>query len=344
MSPSVLNSASVPSLGDEGSTPGVQYIAVDAETAGQRIDNFLRRVLKGVPPSHLYRLLRRGEIRVNRGRVRADHRLCVGDEVRIPPVRLGVPPTGVMRAPNRLAWLEHSVLHEDERLLIIDKPAGLAVHGGSGLSLGLIESLRLLRPGQELELVHRLDRETSGCLLVCKRRSALRALHTLIREGRMDKRYLALLVGDLEHPRILVDVPLRKNVLASGERMVRVDHRSGRPAQTRLRRLGRFTLEGRTLTLVEAELLTGRTHQIRVHAAHLGLPLAGDPKYGDESANRWLKAHGLTRLFLHAALVGFQLDSMPRPLRIQAPLPAPLRDFLALLEGRTGRCWQTGQP
>ncbi|QIK37470.1 RluA family pseudouridine synthase [Caldichromatium japonicum] len=313
----------------------VQYIVVDAEAEGQRIDNFLRRVLKGVPPSHLYRLLRRGEVRVNQGRVRADHRLCAGDEVRIPPVRLGAPLPPPEHAPHQLAWLERAILHEDERLLIIDKPAGLAVHGGSGLSFGLIESLRLLRPGCELELVHRLDRETSGCLVVCKRRSTLRELHALIREGRMEKRYLALLVGELPRSTVLVEAPLKKNVLASGERMVQVDHQSGKPARTRLRRLARFMADDRALTLAEAELLTGRTHQIRVHAAHLGLPLAGDPKYGDEAANRCLKARGLARLFLHAVALGFQLSSMSQPLRIEAPVPAALRGFLDTLGARS---------
>ncbi|MTW20974.1 RluA family pseudouridine synthase [Allochromatium palmeri] len=310
-----------------------QYLQIDEQTDGQRIDNFLLRVLKGVPRSHLYRLLRRGEVRVNKGRIKAEYRLRTGDLVRIPPIRLGesAPPG---RAPEaQLARLERAVIYEDERLLVIDKPSGLAVHGGSGLSYGLIESLRQLRPGRELELVHRLDRDTSGCLVICKRRSALRELHALIREGGgMDKRYLALILGELPRPELLVDAPLKKNVLSSGERLVRVDAHEGKAARTRFRRLQRFTIDGQPLTLVEAELITGRTHQIRVHAAHLGAPLAGDDKYGDEAANRRLKGYGLTRLFLHAAALSFKLDYMARPLRLESPLPNELQQVLNALE------------
>ncbi|WP_338115903.1 RluA family pseudouridine synthase [Thiocystis violacea] len=299
---------------------------------GQRIDNFLLRVIKGVPRSHVYRLLRRGEVRVNKGRVKADHRLRVGDLVRIPPVRM-TPPAPKGRAPDaQLARLEQAIIHEDERLLVIDKPAGLAVHGGSGLSYGLIESLRQLRPGRELELVHRLDRETSGCLVLSKRRSALRELHRLIREGAMNKRYLALLVGELPRQEVLVDAPLRKNVLSSGERLVKVDPLEGKEARTRFRRLRRLSAAGQPLTLVEAELITGRTHQIRVHATHLGMPLAGDPKYGDETVNRLLKGFGLTRLFLHASVLSFLLEGMTRPLRLEAKLPDELERVLNALE------------
>ena len=319
-----------PQGGDASKAP--QYLQIDEQTDGQRIDNFLLRVLKGVPRSHLYRLLRRGKVRVNKGRIKAEYRLRAGDVVRIPPIRLGesAPPG---RAPDsQLARLEQAVLYEDERLLVIDKPSGLAVHGGSGLSYGLIESLRQLRPGRELELVHRLDRDTSGCLVLCKRRSALRELHALIREGRMDKRYLALILGELPRAELLVDAPLKKNVLSSGERVVRVDAHEGKEARTRFRRLKRFAIDGQALTLVEAELLTGRTHQIRVHAAHLGTPLAGDPKYGDESANQRLKGYGLKRLFLHASVLSFKLDAMTRPLRLESPLPDELQQVLNALE------------
>jgi 23S rRNA pseudouridine955/2504/2580 synthase len=307
---------------------------VDPESAGQRIDNFLLRLLKGVPKSHLYRVLRRGEVRVNKGRVRADYRLKAGDLVRIPPLRLPRPEAAV-RAPDPwLARIDGSVLFEDERLLIVDKPAGLAVHGGSGLSFGLIEALRQLRPGAELELVHRLDRDTSGCLAVSKRRSTLRNLHALIREGGMEKRYLALILGDLPRPELEVDAPLTKNVLKGGERLVQVDRVEGKPARTRFRRVRRLSFEGRGATLVEALLVTGRTHQIRVHAAHLGTPLAGDPKYGDFEANRRLKSVGLERLFLHACALGFRADYMSAPLRIEAPLPQGLVDVLdALAKG-----------
>ena len=320
-------------VGDESAAP--QLVQVDAESDGQRIDNFLLRILKGIPRSHLYRVMRRGEVRVNKGRVKASHRLRTGDLVRIPPLRLA-PPEPPGRAPEtQLARLDRSVLYEDDRLLVIDKPPGLAVHGGSGLSYGLIESLRQLRPGHELELVHRLDRETSGCLVISKRRSALRELHALIREGKMDKRYLALIVGELAQPEMLVDAPLKKNVLRGGERLVRVDPIEGKPARTLFRRLRRFALGEQRVTLVEAHLLTGRTHQIRVHAAHLGTPLAGDPKYGDEQANRSLKACGLSRLFLHASALTVRLEYMTGPLRVEAPLPHELEQILSALEAQT---------
>jgi 23S rRNA pseudouridine955/2504/2580 synthase len=275
-------------------------LCVDAESDGQRIDNFLLRHLKGVPRSHIYRVMRRGEVRVNKGRVKASHRLRTGDLVRIPPVRTALAETPVRVPASRLAPLAAAVLYEDERLLVIDKPAGLAVHGGSGLSYGLIESLR--------------------------------ELHELIREGGMDKRYLALIVGELERSTVGVDAPLKKNVLQGGERMVQVDPDDGKPARTVFRRLGRFRSDSGVLTLVEAELITGRTHQIRVHAAHLGTPLAGDPKYGDETANRALKAQGLSRLFLHASALSFQLADADRPHRVEAPLPDDLERFLSALE------------
>lgn len=319
---------------------GVRMLRVDGETDGQRIDNFLLRHLKGVPRSHLYRVLRRGEVRVNKGRVKASHRLHEGDLVRIPPLRTGGPEAPVRVPASRLAPLAGAVLFEDERLLIIDKPAGLAVHGGSGLSYGLIESMRELRPGRELELVHRLDRDTSGCLIISKRRSALRELHELIREGGMDKRYLALLVGDLDRAKVTVDAPLKKNVLRGGERLVQVDAEEGKTARTVFRVLRRLTFGAGVVTLVEAELITGRTHQIRVHAAHLGMPLAGDPKYGDEAANRELKTLGLSRLFLHACALSFQLkgggggppEETPVTYQVESPLPDDLEDILSALE------------
>lgn len=315
-----------------GEDSAVRVLCVDAESDGQRIDNFLLRHLKGVPRSHLYRVMRRGEVRVNKGRVKASHRLRTGDLVRIPPVRTALPETPIRVPASRLAPLAEAVLYEDERLLVIDKPAGLAVHGGSGLIYGLIESLRELRPGRELELVHRLDRDTSGCLVISKRRSALRELHALIREGGMDKRYLALIVGELERSTVGVDAPLKKNVLQGGERMVHVDPEEGKPARTVFRRLGRFRSDVGVLSLVEAELITGRTHQIRVHAAHLGTPLAGDPKYGDESANRLLKTLGLSRLFLHASALSFLLGESREAHHVESPLPDDLERFLSTLE------------
>lgn len=314
---------------DENQQQGVTLVRIDAELAGQRIDNFLLARSKGVPRSHVYRILRRGEVRVNKGRVRPDYRLQPDDLVRIPPLsKIETRPPG--QVPElRLRGLAGAILYEDERLLALDKPAGLAVHGGSGLSFGLIEAMRQMRPGAELELVHRLDRDTSGCLLLAKRASTLRDLHRLIRENGVEKRYLALLVRPLPRPSLTVDAPLLKNTLKSGERVVRVDPTQGKPARTlfrRLQRLGEFDL-------VEASLITGRTHQIRVHAASLGTPLAGDEKYGDETANKGLRLLGLRRLFLHAASLRLQPAHLDQPLHVQAPLPADLEGLLRRLEG-----------
>ena len=320
---------STPESRSAASTVSVEIVQVDSAQEGQRIDNFLMARVKGVPRSHLYRVLRRGEVRVNKGRVKPSYRLQSGDLVRIPPMRVaepsdpGIPPRAFLRR------LESAVLYEDERIVALNKPSGMAVHGGSGLSWGLIEAMRTLRPGaKELELVHRLDRETSGCLLLSKRRSALRDLHRLIRESAVDKRYLALLAGRLPQPELWVDAPLRKNSLRSGERVVRVDRQAGKAARTlfrRVRQLGDFTL-------VEARLITGRTHQIRVHAAHLGAPVAGDEKYGDAEANRRLRSLGLKRLFLHACALIFQPQHISHPLRVEATLPTELEAVIAALE------------
>lgn len=306
----------------------VEYVRIGSTQEGQRIDNFLMGRAKGVPRSHLYRVLRRGEVRVNKGRVRPSYRLQSGDLVRIPPLRVAQ-----TRAPGRppearLRHLLSAVLYEDERLMVLNKPSGMAVHGGSGLSWGLIEAMRVLRAQQgELELVHRLDRETSGCLLLSKRRSTLRELHRLIRDKAVDKRYLALLAGHLKRRELWVDAPLRKNLLQGGERVVRVDPEAGKPARTLfrlVRRLGDFTL-------VEAELVTGRTHQIRVHAAHLGAPVAGDEKYGDTEANRRLRRLGLKRLFLHACALTLSPSYREQPLHIEAPLPPELQALIEVL-------------
>jgi 23S rRNA pseudouridine955/2504/2580 synthase len=299
----------------------VELVRIDRPQAGQRIDNFLMSRVKGVPRSHLYRILRRGEVRVNKGRVKPSYRLQYGDLVRIPPLRVPQASTPVRPSQDRLRHLRSAMLYEDERLIALNKPSGMAVHGGSGLSWGLIEAMRILRPDvPELELVHRLDRETSGCLLLSKRRSALRELHRLIRDQDVEKRYLALLVGRLERRELQVDLPLRKNLLRSGERMVRVDPDTGRPARTRFRTLRRTS----DFTLVEAELVTGRTHQIRVHAAHSGTPVAGDEKYGDAEANRTLRGFGLKRLFLHASTLTLSPSYMKQPLHVEAPLPQEL--------------------
>jgi 23S rRNA pseudouridine955/2504/2580 synthase len=307
---------------------GVEIVRIPPSLAGQRVDNFLLARLKGVPRSLVYKLLRRGEVRVNKGRVKPTHRLAVGDLVRLPPVRRAdgdapaSPPVALMRG------LADAVLYEDERVLVIAKPAGMAVHGGSGISAGVIEALRALRPDNELELVHRLDRDTSGCLLISKRRSALRALHRQMRDGGIDKRYLALLAGPLPRRVVQVDLPLRKHQLRGGERMVQVDREAGKASRTLFRRLAAYG----GLTLVEAELHTGRTHQIRVHAASLGAPVAGDEKYGVEEANRELRRHGLKRLFLHAAALSFQPSDDAPKVRVEAPLPDDLAALLRRLE------------
>lgn len=298
---------------------------------GQRLDNFLITRLKGVPRSRVYRILRKGEVRVNKGRVDPGYRIVAGDAIRIPPIRLSENDEPAPKpAQSLMERLERAILFEDERLLVVNKPAGLAVHGGSGLDYGLIEALRIMRPEQrELELVHRLDRETSGCLMVAKRRSALRQLHELLRAGQVEKRYIALLAGKWRRDRVTVDVPLRKNTLQGGERVVRVDP-TGKPALTHfqvMERLGDYTL-------VSALLETGRTHQIRVHCAHLGTPICGDPKYGEAAANADIRKRGLGRLFLHAAELRLRWPGEGRAVSYQAPLDPALETFLHELRRR----------
>ncbi len=300
---------------------GVRQVVIDGDYAGQRIDNYLLTLLKGVPRSLVYRILRRGEVRVNKGRINPSYRLQAGDQVRIPPLRLPAQSAAPMPPRPVLEQLQQAVVYEDERLLVIDKPAGIAVHGGSGVSYGVIEGLRKLRPeARHLELVHRLDRDTSGCLLISKKRSALRLLHELMRANRVDKRYLVLLAGDWEQARVDVKAPLAKNLLSGGERMVRV-HPSGKPSHTRFRRLEAFG----EATLVEAQLFSGRTHQIRVHAAHLGYPVLGDVKYGEGAANRRLRELGLRRLFLHAHSLAFGWPGERGRISVRAPLGPELQ-------------------
>ena len=304
----------------------VRLVTVDERSDGQRIDNFLLRELKGVPRTHIYRLLRKGEVRVNKGRAKANRKLMIGDVVRIPPVRL--PSSQEVGKPGKqlIDKLDKSIIYEDNLLLIVNKPSGLAVHGGSGISFGVIEVLRALRPEAKfLELAHRLDRDTSGCLLVAKKRSALRILQDLQREGRMDKRYLALLKGHWRRGKEDVRVPLKKNILQSGERRVKVDP-EGKESRTMFRVRRAYA----QATLVEAELITGRTHQIRVHAAWLKSPILGDTKYGDELANKWARSVGLKRLFLHAALLRFPWPGR-KDYEIEAPLPEELAAALEAL-------------
>ena len=307
---------------------GVRYLTVDERGDGQRIDNFLLRELKGIPRALVYRLLRRGEVRVNKGRAKAGRRLVAGDVVRVPPLRQAQR-SEPGKPPDRLIEkIEETVIYEDNLLLILNKESGLAVHGGSGLSFGVIELLRASRPREKsLELAHRLDRDSSGCLMLAKRRSALRTLQQLQREGRVQKRYLALLHGRLEADRATVKAPLRKNTLLSGERIVTVSQ-EGKPAHTEFRVVRRFE----ETTLVEAVLKSGRTHQIRVHAAHLGTPILGDTKYGDEAANRAFRKLGLRRLFLHAASLRFPWPERDEPYRFEAPLPPELDRLLEKLD------------
>lgn len=310
---------------DQKPGEGVRLLRIDATADGQRVDNFLLRELKGVPKSRIYRLLRKGEVRVNKGRVKPEYKLQAGDELRVPPVRMSVidaPPNVSSGLAERL---ESSILYEDEGLLVVDKPAGLAVHGGSGVNLGLIEALRVLRPQAKfLELVHRLDRDTSGCIMVAKKRTALLTLHEALRGDGVDKRYLALVAGEWPAHKHRIEAPLEKNTLRSGERVVRVSA-SGKSALTEFRVVERFP----GATLVEARPITGRTHQIRVHAQFAGYPLACDDKYGDKEADIRFRDAGLKRLFLHAKSLSITWQA--KPLKFEAPLQPELASFLEVL-------------
>lgn len=307
---------------------GVRMQEIDADSAGQRVDNYLLRELKGTPKSRIYRILRRGEVRVNKSRVKPDYKLQAGDVLRIPPVRLeeGAKP----KVPGGIGQrLEKAVLYEDDGLLIVNKPSGLAVHGGSGLNFGLIEAMRQTRPEQRfLELVHRLDRDTSGCVMLAKKRSVLRQLHELLRSGKIDKRYYALVEGKWPVRKRLVNQPLEKNVLKSGERMVSVSL-EGKASRTEYEMLERFPHPVLPASLVEAKPITGRTHQIRVHCQAAGYPILGDDKYGREDANRAAKELGLKRLFLHAHALDFRLDG--RRIKVSAPMGPELESILAVL-------------
>jgi 23S rRNA pseudouridine955/2504/2580 synthase len=307
-------------------------VEVDAEQAGQRIDNFLIRILKGVPKSHVYRLLRTGQVRVNSKRIDATYRLQSGDRVRLPPVRAAAPDQGNRRGPGPVETrLSQRTLLEDAALLVIDKPAGVAAHGGSGISRGVIEQLRAERPELRfLELVHRLDRETSGVMLLAKKRSALTDLHAQIRAGEVKKSYLVLVRGRWESEQKHVRLPLLKYLTAEGERRVNVSD-DGLAAHTHFKRLR----SAGGYTLLEAQLLTGRTHQIRVHLAHLGFPIAGDDKYGDFALNKALQREGLKRMFLHAARVEFRHPVSGETTAVESPLAPALASFLDSL-GKPG--------
>jgi len=293
----------------------VQWLEVGEEAAAQRIDNFLLRHLKGVPKSHVYRVLRSGEVRVNSGRVKPDYRLQPGDKVRVPPVRVSAskpPPRGT----------EYPVAYEDEALLVIDKPAGVAVHGGSGLSFGVIESLRAARPqAKMLELAHRLDRDTSGLLIVAKKRTALVELHRMLRDGEVEKVYMAVVKGTPAKPAMEIREALHKHVNARGERRVSVNE-GGKAAVTQLK-----VVKPGEFSALQVRLLTGRTHQIRVHLAHAGHPILGDDKYGDFDLNHRMQKQGVKRLLLHAHRLSFAHPVTKENLTLQSPLPADIRKF-----------------
>jgi 23S rRNA pseudouridine955/2504/2580 synthase len=302
----------------------VRHVRIDENHHGQRLDNYLLGQCRGVPKSHIYRIVRSGEVRVNRGRVSPDFRLSDGDLVRIPPLRMATP-----EADRYVPGQEFPVLFEDEGLLAIDKPSGVAVHGGSGVSFGVIEQLRAARPhAKMLELVHRIDRETSGVLLVAKKRSVLVAMHEQMRTGRVRKRYLAVALGDWQGGARALRHPLHKFVTPEGERRVVVQD-GGMVAGTRVRPKShlRHPLAG-ALTLVEADLETGRTHQIRVHMAYEGHPLVGDEKYGDFTLNKRLEKTGHKRMYLHALSVTFRHPIEDRELRFEAPVPPDFQRFL----------------
>ncbi|HBO37234.1 MAG TPA: 23S rRNA pseudouridine(955/2504/2580) synthase RluC [Pasteurellaceae bacterium] len=311
----------------------VRMLTITEDEAGQRIDNYLISKLKGVPKSLVYRILRKGEVRINKGRIKPDYKLQNGDVIRIPPIRISEkeqPP--ISNKLNKVAQLERQIIFEDDYLLVINKPPGIAVHGGSGLSFGIIEALRSLRPDARfLELVHRLDRDTSGVLLVAKKRSALRNLHEQLRIKTVQKEYLALVRGHWQSHCKSIQAPLLKNELASGERIVRVNEQ-GKPSETR------FSIEERyaNATLIKASPITGRTHQIRVHTQYAGHPIALDDKYGDKEFDRKMADLGLDRLFLHALTICFVHPKSGETLRLSAPLDPKMKGILQQLRLEKG--------
>jgi 23S rRNA pseudouridine955/2504/2580 synthase len=318
----------------------VQHFEVGEDEAGQRLDNYVQRRLTGLPRSRIQRVIRKGEVRVNGRRAGPETRVQLHDKIRIPPVRL-LPPGEPGRAPVQLSeQIGRAIVYEDDKLLVLDKPAGIAVHGGSGVSFGVIEALRSLRPEETLELVHRLDRDTSGCLLIARRAAPLRILHALLREDGFEKRYLALVKGPWDLGAKRIDVPLRTDTRVGGERTVRADP-NGKASLSEFRPVQFF---GKTATLMEVILRTGRTHQIRVHAAHAGHPVAGDDKYGDAAFNSELRALGLARMFLHASSVSF-VWPQGGEFSVNTPLPPELAGVLDQLSNlKAARSRQRAAP
>ena len=308
--------------------PNVQFLTISDDEAGQRIDNYLLNKLKGVPKSLIYRIVRKGEVRINKGRIKPEYKLQAGDVLRIPPVRISEKEQPqISNKLNKVNQLENQIIFEDDYLLAINKPSGIAVHGGSGLSFGVIEALRALRPeARFLELVHRLDRDTSGILLIAKKRSVLRHLHEQLRIKTIQKDYLALVRGQWQSHCKVVQAPLLKNELSSGERIVRVSEQ-GKPSETR------FSIEERYIaaTLIKASPITGRTHQIRVHTQYAGHPIALDDKYGDAEFDRQMRELGLDRLFLHAFSLCFEHPKTGETLRLNAPLDGKMKNILQKL-------------
>jgi len=319
---------------NRGRGHGVRHFEVEEEEAGQRLDKYLARRLSDVPRTRIFRIIRRGEVRVNGRRVGPEARLSTRDRVRIPPLweQAEEGPGRVQRGPPAAMAeaIGRAVVQETDRLLVLDKPAGIAVHGGSGISFGVIEALRALKPGEPLELVHRLDRDTSGCLLVARDAATLRTLHALLRDGECDKRYLVLVRGKWDLGQKRIDVPLRTDTRVGGERTVRADA-SGKPSVSEFRPVQFF---GKWATLMEVSLHTGRTHQIRVHATYAGHPVAGDDKYGDAEFNARMRELGLTRMFLHAHSMSFEWPNAGGPFSASAPLPPELSAVLDRLPSK----------
>lgn len=308
----------------------VRFVEITEDNEGQRIDNYLITALKGAPKSLVYRILRKGEVRVNKKRVKPEYRLSINDLVRIPPVRLADKKELPKVSTSLIDKLESAILYEDDDLIVVNKPSGLAVHGGSGISLGLIESFRQMRPQLKfLELVHRLDRDTSGCILIAKKRSALKLMHESLKKSTITKIYHALVIGSWSDRKRRIDAPLRKNELKSGERIVKVAA-DGKASLTEYKVLQRF---GREATLVEARPITGRTHQIRVHCQFAGHPIVGDEKYNTDESNNTMKELGFNRLFLHAAELRFPLPSGGRKV-VVAPLCSTLQSSLNRLKNK----------
>lgn len=306
---------------------GVRFIEVGEEDEGQRVDNFLMRHYRNVPKTLIYRIIRKGEVRVNKGRVKQNTRIKAGDLVRVPPIKTP-DKVEVVLPTKQIQRIEQSILFEDADLMVINKPSGIAVHGGSGIHWGLIELVRSMRPlAKRIELVHRLDRDTSGCIILAKKASVLKALHEQMRENKFDKRYLALLVSEWPKGVEKVDLPLIKNTLKSGERLVKVSA-DGKPSVSYFRILQRFE----RATLVTVKLVTGRTHQIRVHALSQNCPLVGDDKYGDKEMNKEYKKLGMKRLALHAQFIGFKHPNTEKWVEIEAPLDGEFTEIIETLK------------